>query len=397
MSADHPGRWWVHHAKTAIAELPENAGWLMRRYLTPPPVERAVDEARSGARRMSESIADAVPFGGDSLDLRLHRAREALEDAQRAEQQALRRMREANDLAEREKAVTAAGRQGLQEAKRAAAAATKRRVAEARERADAMVAEERAAAEADASGHVDEVAAQAEAEREEAARRAEEAHERAEAEMAAAQEQLAHARALADEAAEAARAAADEAHRRARAMTEQAEAQSRAADERATEADRARGSVVDQTAEFVREADAAPAAEDIADRTKAELLDLAASLEIDGRSAMTKDELVQAVRKASNATAVHGRAGGRLMAAARKRSLWRRALLAGAGALRRPQRRRTPPRSTAARRPPDGRRHEAVAQPARAARRGRGARRDVGQRGRVLPEASRGAVTRARP
>jgi len=56
---------------------------------------------------------------------------------------------------------------------------------------------------------------------------------------------------------------------------------------------------VDQTAEFVREADAAPAAEDIADKTKPELLDLAASLEIDGRSAMTKDELVQAVRKAS--------------------------------------------------------------------------------------------------
>ena len=121
MSADHPGRWLVHHAKTAIAELPENAGWLMRRYLTPPPVERAVDEARSGARRMSESIADAVPFGGDSLDLRLHRAREALEDAQRAEQQALRRMREANDLAEREKAVTADGRQttpGGQEGRR---------------------------------------------------------------------------------------------------------------------------------------------------------------------------------------------------------------------------------------------------------------------------------------
>ena len=155
-------------------------------------------------------------------------------------------------------------------------------------------------------------------------------------------------------------------------MTEQAEAQSRAADERATEADRARGSVVDQTAEFVREADAAPAAEDIADRTKAELLDLAASLEIDGRSAMTKDELVQAVRKASThggprprgrppdgrrneGVALAARAarrgrgappsarrqrhrgprprGGRLMAAATKRSLWRRALLAGAGAL----------------------------------------------------------------
>ena len=228
----------------------------------------------------------------------MHRAREALEDAQRAEQQALRRVREANDLAEREKAVTADGRQrppGGQEGRRRRDQAARRGGPREGRRHGGRGTP---AAEADASGHVDEVAAQNEAEREEAARRAEEAHERAEAEMAAAQEQLAHARALADEAAEAARAAADEAHRRARAMTEQAEAQSRAADERATEADKARGSVVDQTAEFVREADAAPAAEDIADKTKAELLDLAASLEIDGRSAMTKDELVQAVRKA---------------------------------------------------------------------------------------------------
>ena len=103
--------------------------------------------------------------------------------------------------------------------------------------------------------------------------------------MAAAQEQLAQARALADEAAEAARSAADEAHRRARAMTEQAEAQSRAADERAAEADQARGSVAAETAEFVRQTEKAPAVDDLADKTKPELLDLAASLEVDGRSA----------------------------------------------------------------------------------------------------------------
>ena len=300
MSIDHPGRWLVHQAKIAVTEFPDNAGWLMRKIATPRPVERAIDEARGGPRRVSESIADAVPFGGDSLDLRLNRAREALEDAERAEEHALQQMGEANDLAQRAKTVAADGRRRLQETKAAGDAATKRRVAEAQRRANAMVAEERAAAEADASRDLDEVAAQNEAEAEDAQRRAEEAHDRAEAEMDAAREQLAEARTLADEAAEAARSAAEEAHRRARAMTEQAEAQSRAADERAAEADRARGSVTLQTAEFVQQTEKAPAADDLADKTKPELLDLAASLEIEGRSGMTKAELAKAVRRASS-------------------------------------------------------------------------------------------------
>ena len=81
MSSDHPGRWLVHQAKTALTEFPENAGWLMRKLATPPPVERAMDEARDGGRRVTETIVDAVPFGGDSLDLRLHRAQEALDTA----------------------------------------------------------------------------------------------------------------------------------------------------------------------------------------------------------------------------------------------------------------------------------------------------------------------------
>ena len=186
MSIDHPGRWLAHQAKTAVTEFPENAVWLMRKIGTPPPVEHAMDEARTGARRVSESIADAVPVGGDSLDLRLHRAQKALEDAERAEARALQQMSEANDLAERVKAVDAEGRRRLQEAKAAGDAATKRRLAEARRRADAMVAEERAAAEADASKNLDEVAARNEAESEDAQRAADEARERAEAEMDAA-------------------------------------------------------------------------------------------------------------------------------------------------------------------------------------------------------------------
>jgi hypothetical protein len=296
---DDAGRWVVQQAKTAVTEFPENAGWLMRRFLTRPPVDRAVNDARGGARRVTESIADAVPFGPDSLDLRLHRAQEALEDARRAEQRALERVSEAKELAKRADAVTADGRRRQQEARSAAQAETKRRVAEARRRADAMVAEEQAAAEADADKRLDEVAAQVEAEREDARTRSEDARERAEAEMDDARRQLAEARALADEAAEAARHAAEEAHRRARAMTEQAEAQSRAADERAAEADKARGSVTLQTAELVRETEKAPAADGLAAKTKPELLDLAASLEIEGRSGMSKDDLVKAIRRAS--------------------------------------------------------------------------------------------------
>ena len=311
MSNDHPGRWLVHQAKIAVTDFPENAGWLMRKFLTPPPVERAASEARGGARRVSDSIADAVPFGPDSLDLRLHRAQQALEDAERAEERALRTTSEANDLAKRVETVTADGRRRQQEAEAAADGETKRRVAEARRRAEAMIAEEQAAAEADAGKHLDEVAAQNDAEREEAERRAEDARQRADAEMDAARAQLAEARALADEAAEAARNAADEAHRRARAMTEQAEAQSRAADERAAEADEARGSVAVQTAEFVRQTEKAPAADDLTDKTKPELLDLAASLEIDGRSGMTKDDLVKAIRRTSGNRRAAAAGGGR--------------------------------------------------------------------------------------
>ena len=130
--------------------------------------------------------------------------------------------------------------------------------------------------------------------------RAEEARERAEAEMAAAREQLAAARALADEAAEAAQAAAEDAHRRARAMSEQAEATSRAADERAAEADeRPWGGDATRRRNSCGRPTRRRPIEDIADKTKPELLDLAASLDIDGRSGMTKDELAQAVRSAS--------------------------------------------------------------------------------------------------
>ena len=49
----------------------------------------------------------------------------------------------------------------------------------------------------------------------------------------------------------------------------------------------------------VRRTEDAPAADDLPERTKAELLDLAASLDLDGRSAMTKDQLVKAIRRAS--------------------------------------------------------------------------------------------------
>jgi hypothetical protein len=37
MSVDHPGRWLVHQAKIAVTEIPENAGWLMRKALTSRP------------------------------------------------------------------------------------------------------------------------------------------------------------------------------------------------------------------------------------------------------------------------------------------------------------------------------------------------------------------------
>ena len=54
--------------RTGLREMPSNAGWLLSR-------------ARDRRRKVSAAVVDAAPFGGDSVDIRMKRAREAAERA----------------------------------------------------------------------------------------------------------------------------------------------------------------------------------------------------------------------------------------------------------------------------------------------------------------------------
>ncbi|MEJ7722017.1 MAG: Rho termination factor N-terminal domain-containing protein [Ilumatobacteraceae bacterium] len=137
----------------------------------------------------------------------------------------------------------------------------------------------------------------------EAQEKADAPRERAQADIDAAREQMVAARQLADDAASEARAAADEARRSADQLASQAEAQASDADARVAEADGVRRQVSHEAANVVREVERNDATNDLNEQTKGELVELASSLGIEGRTQMNKDELVKAIRSASKKSA----------------------------------------------------------------------------------------------
>ena len=119
--------------------------------------------------------------------------------------------------------------------------------------------------------------------------------------MAEARERLAEARRLADEATQAARAAAEEAHRQAEQLADDAEQQARAADEKVAAAEQV-GRDAELTAKHtVRHLHGDRPDGELESQTKAELLELAAAIDVEGRTAMTKAELVSAIERATRA------------------------------------------------------------------------------------------------
>jgi colicin import membrane protein len=104
--------------------------------------------------------------------------------------------------------------------------------------------------------------------------------------VAEANDRLAEARELAAEATRAARAAAEEAHRQAQQLAADAEQQARAADEKLAAAERVGSASRDING-------------DLESRSKAELLDLAAAIDVEGRTNLTKAELITEIKKAS--------------------------------------------------------------------------------------------------
>jgi hypothetical protein len=126
---------------------------------------------------------------------------------------------------------------------------------------------------------------------------------------------MAEARALAAEATAAAQEAAEQAHAHARAVAEEAEVQTGSAERVVEDARRVEGALADEAAGAVRAEQEQPTPARLSEHTKGgkpdrrtyeersveELRGRAAELEIEGRSAMSKDELVRAVRSASRA------------------------------------------------------------------------------------------------
>ena len=106
---------------------------------------------------------------------------------------------------------------------------------------------------------------------------------------------------MADEVARAAQEAADEAHREAERLAAQAGDHAEEADEQLATTHELAHEVKLETARTVRTSRDNSDLDDLEERTRDQLLDLAAGLGIEGRSKMRKPQLVGAVKKATAA------------------------------------------------------------------------------------------------
>jgi len=283
----------LEQARTGLREMPSNAGWLVSR-------------ARARRPKISAAVVDAAPGSGGSVDVRLERAREAAERAWEAEERAVDAGREAHESSDYAQQVSKRGharlarldretrqwiKQRLAEARQAADEWVEQRLAEAEKAANESVERERQAAEKEAQQERREVSAEVEQEIEEAQLEAEESHERAEYLAGEATAHMAEAARLAEEAAE----AAEEAQRQSKQLAD--EAQQQASDARAREeelSEQPTAAAKDTARRLEGDSDGG-----LESYNKPQLVELAASIGVEGRTTMTKHELVEAIANAS--------------------------------------------------------------------------------------------------
>ena len=290
MPRPRPLHWLSDNAGTGLRELPSNAAWMLSRVL---PHEGAGPAAatRDTARRIRASVEDAVPVG-DSVETRMKRARAAADRAQMAEEEALAAAEESKRSSDHARLVAEANRSEIADLKRELKRRVEETVKEARREAEEQIRRERDAAQAEADEELESRQQDAEEETHEAQEEAEVKQQRAKELVAEAHDRLVEARALADEATQAARAAAEEAHRQAQQLAADAEQQAKDAERRVAAAEQVGKAAA---ANGVRH----PAGAELESQTKGELLDLAAAMDIEGRSNLTKAELVSAIKRAS--------------------------------------------------------------------------------------------------
>ena len=129
--------------------------------------------------------------------------------------------------------------------------------------------------------------------------------QRAEELVEEATEKLAEARRLANEATDAARKAAEQAHRQAQQLADEAEQQASEAEARVSAAEQIREHSEATAKDTARALERDTTNGGLESYNKPELVELAAGIGIEGRTNMTKAELVDAIAKASR-TRVNG-------------------------------------------------------------------------------------------
>jgi hypothetical protein len=291
----------AERTRESLKELPANAAWLLSKTLGPADsvAESAATKARHHGRRLGAAVVDAAPIGGDPVQTLMRRAKEAAEQAREAEVGAVETAEEAKARADYAREVNARGRTRLKEVERETARQRDERIKQAERAAEEALKREKEAAEMEAERQRREVYSDVEEETNRAREEAEASQQQAERKVREAQERLAEARRLSEEAAQAARAAADEANRHAQQMAAQAEQQASDAQARVAatqEMQRRSEATVTTTA---RELGRMPSNGELQSHNKQELVELAASMGIEGRSQMTKAELVRAIRRES--------------------------------------------------------------------------------------------------
>lgn len=288
--------------RTGLREMPSNAAWLLSRALKPAEAlgdaaESTTAQVRDRGRKVTAAVLDATPVGGDSVDVRLRRAREAAERAREAEEQAVAAAQESKERADNARRVNERGRARLADVERESARRVKQRVADAEKAAAEAVSRERQEARADAEAEQQAVQAEVDAERDDAEHEAETSRARAEELVTEATERLAEARRLADEATGAARAAAEEAHRQAQELADEAEQQAGETDARIEAAEHLRRTSEATVKPVARPPERQPANGQLETYSQPELIELASTIGIEGRATMTKNELIDAIKK----------------------------------------------------------------------------------------------------
>ncbi|HCB07698.1 MAG TPA: hypothetical protein PLZ93_09285 [Nocardioides sp.] len=288
-----------------VKELPSNAAWLVSKaagHRGPASVTHGMTHGLADtARQAGVAVVDALPVGGDSIELRMQRARAAVADAQQAEDAAIQESIEAEHQAQEAERVAERCRAYVRDVESEQHESVEQCVEQARREADARIEATRRDAEAEAARVTAEARSEADATASRARDEADQAHARATERLEAAREKLEEARRLAEEAMRATKEAADEAYRQAQQVAADAEADARAADQRLAEAEGVRNEAAERQGDVAQHLNGSGPG-GLGAMNKQQLLDLAATRGLEGRSTMTKAQLVKALDRRSTSS-----------------------------------------------------------------------------------------------